>query len=176
MKKLTSLTNEQVLELVLASDKLKEKFESYIIDVEFDYLEEKIRCFPQGTIRYSYGVYNNDNYLRIIENKEIDFLYGVEKSINDYGGTEKLTTLLKQCEKLRGTNLFNYHIRKLCGMFFQEEIMDTIKHLEDLSYKIYLQDSKNEFLIDWIDAFCESGLIDGVYVNNENKLCQMDYL
>jgi hypothetical protein len=53
MKKLTSLTNEQVLELVLASDKLKEKFESYIIDVEFDYLEEKIRCFPQGTIRYS---------------------------------------------------------------------------------------------------------------------------
>lgn len=172
MKKLVSLSHAEILPYILNSKELSEKFDERICDCEMSYLEEKMNCFVNGCVKYSYGVYNDNNYFRVVDNSE--FLNGIEKCIDMYGASLVVENKFEQCKKLVNTNLFDYHIKELGRLFFKEEILKDIEYLEDISYKITNKEYDNQLLIDRVDDFTDE--IEDVFINSENKLCTMKYL
>ena len=172
MKKLVTLSHAEILPYILNSKELSEKFEERICDCEMMYLEEKMNCFTSGSINYCYGVYNDNNYFRVVDNFE--FLNGVQKCIDMYGASLVVENKFKQCEKLVESNLFDYHIKELGRLFFKEEILKDIEYLEDISYKITNKEYDNQLLIDRVEDFTDE--IEDVYINSKNKLCTTKYL
>lgn len=172
MKKLVTLSHAEILPYILNSKELSEKFDERICDCEMSYLEEKMNCFVNGSVKYSYGVYNDNNYFRVVDNSE--FLNGVEKCIDMYGASLVVENKFEQCKKLVNTNLFDYHIKELGRLFFKEEILKDIEYLEDISYKITNKEYDNQLLIDRVEDFTDE--IEDVFINSENKLCEMKYL
>jgi hypothetical protein len=172
MKKLVSLSHAEILPYILNSKELSEKFEERICDCEMSYLEEKLNCFINGSVNYCYGVYNNNNYFRVVDNFE--FLNGVQNCINMYGASLIVENKFEQCKKLVESNLFDYHIKELGRLFFKEEILKDIEYLEDISYKITNKECDNQLLIDRVEDFIDE--IEDVYINSENKLCTTKYL
>lgn len=167
MKKLNTYTNEQILNFVFESEKLTSKFDNYIHDCEMDYISEKLNCF-ETSIDYSIGVCNH-NYLKIVDTYE--FLNGVYKSIINFGCSNKLDKLYKQCEKLYNTNLFGYMCDKLALLYYRQEIKPCIDCLEKLSFSIY-QKENNADLLDYIDCFAHC-FLQNIYINNENEIIEI---
>ena len=172
MKKLVTLSNEEILKYILDSHELSERFEKCICDCEMLYLEDKINCFSSGSINYCYGVYNDNNYFRVADN--FKFLNGVQNCINMFGASLVVENKFEQCKKLVDSNLFDYHIKELGRLFFKKEILEDIEYLEDISYKITNKEYDNQLLIDRVEDFTDE--IEDVYINSENKLCTMKYL
>ena len=172
MKKLTSLSYDEILNFVLGSKKLREKFDIYVYDCEIDYVYEKLECFGK-CIDYRLGVYNR-NYFVVIEGMEEEFLYSVEKSIRSFCSSTKLRVLVQKCNKLINTNLFKYKVHELCELYFKEELLPIIRDIENASFAIYNK-IVTPFLLDYIEGFSDFYL-DDIYINSENKLVKMEYI
>lgn len=170
MKKLLSFPEEYILKKVLNSDKLRQEFDDVIMSNEMDYIEEKLRCFESGCIDYSIGMYA-PNYFKIKKAK--DFLCGVQKSISNFGASQKLESLCKLCEGLECSNLFEYHIQKLCDLYYEEQLKANIDYAEELSFAIYQKDETNKELLFQLENF--EWALDGIYVDNQDRLCYMKY-
>ena len=170
MKKLLSFQDEYILKQVLNSDELRQKFDDCTINNAWSFIDDKLRCFERGCIDYEIS-FCSYNYFKV--KNAIEFLIGVRKSIDCFGRTERLEKQCSLCEKLENSNLFNYHINKLCDMYYEEELKSVIDDANDLSYAIYEKDEKNEKLQFQLDNF--KWAIDNIYVNNAGRLCYIKY-
>lgn len=170
MKKLLSFQDEYILKKVLNSDELRQKFDDCISDNALSYIDEKLSCFKGECIEYEIG-FCCYNYLKV--KNAIEFLIGVRKSIDYFGSTERLEKQCSLCEKLENSNLFNYHIKKLCDMYYEEELKPEIDYASELSYAIYNKDEKNKELQFQLEIF--EWALDGIYVDNQDRLCYMKY-
>ena len=162
MKALNTLPDKEILKAIYSSQELSETLREYIQDTEIYWLDEKLNCFKSG-IDYSIGFYNH-NYFHVVGYN--GFLEGVYKSIRSFGATEKLEKLYYQCEKLRGTNLFDYKINQLAKLYFEEELQSIIKHVEDVTYQIHCKDMNLDFDL---ECFAYNRL-EGIYVNDKGEL------
>lgn len=172
MKKLLSFPQEYILNKVLNSKELSEKFDNCISDVAMTYVSEKLACFSRYAVDYSIGVYN-PNYFRVKDAGE--FLFGVYKSISSFGSTKKLEQLYNLCEKLkeRGSNLYEYHVTKLAQMYFEQELKQEVEYAEDLSFAIYQKDEANKELLFQLENF--EYKLDNIYVDSQERLCYIKH-
>ena len=172
MKKLLSFPKEYILNKVLNSKELSEKFNDCIYDVQMDYVNEKLECFSYYAVDYSIGVYN-PNYFRVKDADE--FLIDVFKSIRNFGSSEELEKLCNLCKKLqeRGSNLYKHHVYKLAEMYFKQELEQNVKYAEDLSFAIYQKDETNKDLLFQLENF--EWELDKIYVDSQDKLCYMKH-
>ena len=172
MKKLLSFSQEYILNKVLNSKELSEKFDNCISDNTMYYVSDKLACFCHNAVDYSIGVYN-PNYFRVKDANK--FLFGVYKSISSFCSSKKLEQLYNLCEKLkeRGSNLYEYHVTKLAQMYFEQELEQDVKYAEDLSFAIYQKDETNKELLFQLENF--EWTIDNIYVDNAGNLCYMKY-
>ena len=128
MKKIIELSVEEFRNVVNGSKTLCEKLQSRIEESEMDFIGDKIRCVCDGLRDWSVGSCNA-NYLHVGDAHE--FLAGVQESIGIYGGSDKLTKAVAHCEKLEGTNLFDYSVRQLADLYLEEELQPICDYIFD---------------------------------------------
>lgn len=173
MKKLSKCSTEQALAIVLNSKHLSQLFENRILEEEFDYLSDKIHCFPRGSVDYSYGVCS-PSWMTV--NHPSDFMIGVVRSIQSFGGSERLKKLVEYTERLEGTNLYEHYVEKVCSLYFKEEFLSTIEWLEDIGMRIYNKDDKDPELLEQLSNKIDCDMFDDVYVNGSGESVRMDRL
>lgn len=149
MKRFNELTQEQLTQIVNRSKNLREELDSYIQDCEMCWLSEKLACIKSSLSAWSIGFYNQ-NYIKV-RNWSM-FVDGVEKSTKSYGCSDKLEKLLLRCNKLRGSNLFEYYARQLKRLFWEEELKTIIDYVEAASYELY-QGSVGEKCKSYLECF-----------------------
>lgn len=167
MERLQDLNNDKALNYILASKTLSRRFDEYINDCEMDYIDDKLSCFPSGCMDYSIGAYDR-NYIKVKDAS--DFLDGVQRCVKNFGCTERLDALIKQCYALKYKNLFAYMVGKLSRVFFEEEIKPTIDYIEECGYAIYCSDAK-DCLTNHVECFVDCHC-DNVYIDDNNELIE----
>lgn len=165
MKKLVSLSNKEILTYVLSSSELRDRFDKYIYEGEMDYLSDKTSCFKGRAANWQLGTCCH-NYFEVKDCDE--FVAGVAESIRCFGGTEKLTKLTKQCERLWGSNLYEHMVDKLCEMYYEQELKPIINWIEQVSMYIY-NEEPHEDLFDYVDYFAECCL-DDIWINDKGEM------
>ena len=165
MKKITELGNDEIISVIESSKELMQELDEYILRCELDYVCEKLYCIEKSLSDYSIGYYK-PNYIVIGDYYE--FLEGVEESIKSFGGTERLESMIKMCNGLKHTNLFEYWCKRLCDLFMKEEIKPILDYAEDCSYKIYLGHI-DENVADYLDCFVDC-YMEGYIYDDENKV------
>ena len=173
MKKLASLSNKEILEFVLTSSVLREKFDTYIYDCEMSYINEKLSCFNRS-VDYSLDTYSR-NYFKVKNGNEEDFLYSIEKSISMFEASEKLKALVQKCHNVSNNETFKSNIDELCELYYHEELEPIIKNIEACSLAIYNKDITSSIFGYYIECFADNYL-NKIYVNSENKLVKLEYL
>lgn len=174
MKKLVKLSDAEILHYVMGSNRLREKFDRYISDSEMDWVSQKLAIFKkyEGALcDWSIGAYNQD-YLRMGDPYGV--LYAIEDSRDYFGASERVMNKIAMCNKLRGTNLFAYHVRHLLDLYYEDELRTITKWIEDCSYDIYCCE-ESERLLDYVELFADCHL-DDIYINAEDQLVRMDYV
>lgn len=159
MKFLNELTTSQVVSIVLGNKTLAEKFYDRIYESEMDmYLNEKLDCFENGCVNYEIGVYCPCHFSikRDDWGCHYDFLVGVENCIKNFCSSERVERLARQCRKLTQSNLFMSKVKKLCELFYEDEIKPIVEFVEECSYSIHNQDVTDTNLYDYIDLFVEN--------------------
>lgn len=149
---------------------LREKLDNSIYESETEWISEKLACFPGGSIDYQYGVCCHC-YLDVTDPR--GFMEGVHEAVKEYGASTRLEKLIRHCDKLRGTNLWEHHVSKVCEVFFEDEIKSVIDYLEDVSYAIYCGDvEKFEKLGagDSYDCFVDNGWLDDYEIDEDGRI------
>ena len=173
MKKLASLSNKEILEFVLTSSVLREKFDIYIYNCEMEYINEKLSCFNQS-VDYILDIYSR-NYFKVKNGNEEDFLYSIEKSISMFEASEKLKALVQKCHDVSNSETFKSNIYELCELYYHEELEPIIKNIEACSTAIYNKDITSSIFEYYIECFADNYL-NKIYANSENKLVKLEYL
>jgi len=173
MKKLASLSNKEILEFVLSSSVLRERFDIYIYNCEMSYINEKLSCFNQSVV-YSLDTYSR-NYFKVKNGNEEDFLYSIEKSISMFEASEKLKALVQKCHNISNSETFKSKIDEICELYYHEELEPIIKNIEACSTAIYNKDITSPIFDYYIECFADNYL-NKIYVNSENKLVKLEYL
>lgn len=161
--KFKDLDNALLKELVASDKKLRERFDTHIQESEMDYLNEKLDCVTSSLGNWSYGFYNR-NYMKVEDYDK--FVDGVMESIRCFGGSINLTKLVEHCDRLRGTNLFDYWAKQVKEVYEKEELQSICDYVEGASNELYCKE---------IGEHCESyfeeftWLIDDYLYDEENK-------
>ena len=134
MKRFNELTIEQLTNVINHSKKLRQELEDYICDTEMAWISEKLDKVRSSLQDWSVGFYQK-NYINVDDYEK--FVYCVAESIACFGGSDRLTRKLAQCEKLIGTNLFEHHARELRDIYLKEELQNICDWVEDCCYEIY---------------------------------------
>ncbi|MDD6552166.1 MAG: hypothetical protein PUF37_01065 [Prevotellaceae bacterium] len=134
MKKIKDLDDEKIINILDESKSLRELLDNLIQDIEFRYISDKIRCFENDSIDYSIGFFEPSR-ISVLDDEL--FLEGVRNSEANYGLSEDCEKLLSYTEKMRGTNLFGFYVKKLCKRYFEDEIQSIINWVEDCSMELY---------------------------------------
>jgi hypothetical protein len=159
--KLSDLSNKKLFDVVSNNQTLRQSFDEYVWECEWDYISDKLKVMEPAIADYEIGICNH-NYLRI---KDYDlFVYYARKCEKDFGLSTKCEKLLSICEKLSGTNLFNYYAKAFASMWFNEEVQDVVKWCEDTSYKVYSGQYDSD-LDDYMSCWAEN--VDYIY-NDED--------
>ena len=152
MKKFSDMEIDEVINVINDSKELRDMLDNYIQETESDWLGDLLRCFDPQSIDYSIGFFNS-NYFTV---KDSDLLLdGVRKSHENYGLTIKAEKLLKQCEKLQGTNLFDYWCNQLAEMYYKDELKSIVDYVEDASYELY-RGSVGEKSREYVECFVDN--------------------
>ena len=134
MKKFSDMEIDEVIDVINDSEELRDMLDKYTQETEYEWLGNLLRCFDPQAIDYSIGFFDS-NYFTV---KDSDlFLDGVRKYHENYGLTTKAEKLLKRCEKLQGTNLFDYWCNQLAEMYYKDELKSMVDYVEDASYELY---------------------------------------
>lgn len=152
MKRFNELTQEQLTQIVNRSKDLREELDSYIQDCEMCWLSEKLACIKSSLSDWSVGFYNQ-NYIRVKDYH--DFLNYVKDSAKTYGASDRMEKLIRQCDKLRSSNLFEYYAKKLKEVYFEDELQSICKYVEDCSYELY-QGSVGEKCKSYLECFFDA--------------------
>ena len=163
MKKFSDMEIDEVIDVINDSEELRDMLDQYIQKTESDWLGELLVCFDQRAIDYSIGFFNS-NYFTV---KDSDlFLDGVRKYHENYGLTTKAEKLLKRCEKLQGTNLFDYWCNQLAEMYYKDELKSMVDYVEDASFELY-QGFVGKKSREYVDCFVDN--IIGDYLCDEES-------
>lgn len=134
MKKFSDMEIDDVINVINDSKTLRDMLDRYIQETEGDWLGELLSCFDRQAIDSSIGFFDS-NYFTV---KDSDlFLDGVRKYHENYGLTTNAEKLFKRCEKLQGTNLFDYWCNQLAEMYYKDELKSMVDYVEDASYELY---------------------------------------
>ena len=139
MKRFGELTSEEFKAVVLASKSLREELDEYVQECEFDFLSDKISCFNLSVADWSMSFYGNNYFYAKNSSDNYDFEYidCIQKSVDNFGCSDKLEKLLNQCRKLLGTNLYMHHVKRLYDLYFKEELEPIIDDVEAFSYNLH---------------------------------------
>ena len=152
MKKFSDMEIDEVINVINDSETLRDMLDRYIQETESDWLGDLLRCFDPQAVDYSIGFFNS-NYFTV---KDSDlFLDGVRKSHEKYGLTTKAEKLLKRCEKLQGTNLFDYWCEKLAEQYYKDELKSMVDYVEDAAYELY-KGSVGEKSMNYVECFIDN--------------------
>ena len=160
--KLNELSIKKLFEVVSKSQTLRESFDEYVWDCEWSYIDDKLHVMKTAIDNYEIGMYNH-NYIRVSDYS--DFVYCARECEKWYGLSTKCEKLLSICEKLRGTNMFGYHAKRLVDLWFKEEIQNYVDWCEDMSYEVYSGNHNHE-LDDFLDSWADQ--VDYVYDEDED--------
>lgn len=166
--KLLDLKPEQFLAVVYTSKKLTEELNQLIYDAFNDFdCPEMIRPYLKGCSDWSIGLYNS-NYLTVGDTD--DFLEAVGQHIKALATTDKVIKAYNKCQKLKqaNSNLFGYTVENELRDAVLDEINQTAKYYEDLSYQVYCKETANEQLNEWIYSQiidCESYPFDTLVID-----------
>lgn len=169
MKSLKTYETKEALALVLGHRELRDKFQNYVWECEHDYMSDKLSCFERGAIDYEFGTcYPSWIHVR----NDWDALLGVEKSVNYFGATTKVERLARQTRRLYGSNLFSYMVEKLVQTWFEAEILEVIKYVEDVGYALYCEDAEEVEKLAWshFECFIENGYLDDYDVEEDGTM------
>lgn len=150
--KLLDLKPAQFLAVVYTSKKLTEELNQRIYDAFNDFdCPEMLEPYLKGCRYWSIGLYNN-NYIEVSDKD--DFLEAVGQHIQALATTDKVIKAYNKCQKLKQTNsnLFGYTVENELRDAVLDEINQTAKYYEDLSYQVYCKETANEQLNEWIDS------------------------
>ena len=160
--KLNDLSIEKLFEVVSKSQTLRQSFDEYVWESEFDYISDKLEIMKPAISNYEIGLYNH-NFIRVCDyRKFVDCARECEES---FGLSTKCEKKLSLCEKLRDKNLFEYHAKIFSEMWFNEEIQDTVKWCEDMSYKVYSCNHDHD-IDDYL--FCWAENVDYIYDEDDD--------
>lgn len=163
MKRFSELNYAQQFEVIASIQELSEKFEqrAYESEIEF-YTMGKINGL--NCVDYSIGVCNR-NYLCIKNNRytgEVEksdanaFLCSLENVVKMYGCSQRCEKQIAKCNKLYDSNLFVYECKRLCEMYFEDDILPEIEWVEKFGYNLYCKNFESELtdvLIQFLDEF-----------------------
>ena len=152
MKKISDMEIDEVINVINSSETLRDMLDRYIQETESDWLGDLLRCFDPQAVDYSIGFFDS-NYFTVKDSNL--FLDGVRKSHENYGLTTKAEKLLKRCEKLQGTNLFDYWCDQLAEMYYEDELKSMVDYVEDASYELY-RGSVGEKSREYVDCFVDN--------------------
>lgn len=148
---LKELSVEKLFQVVSKSQTLRQSFDDYVWECEWDYISDKLAVMESAISNYEIGICNH-NYIRVSDYDA--FVDCARECDKIFGLSTKCESKLSQCEKLRGTNLFEYHAKILVSIWFQEEVQDEVEWCEDMSYKTYSgqHDSNlDDYLSNWAE-------------------------
>lgn len=134
MKKFSEMNLQELEQIVNRSKEMRDKLEDYIQTCEFDYISDKMRCIKPSLRDWSIGFYNQ-NFINVKDYN--DFLDCVIDCKKSFGASDRMEKKISQCEKLRGTNLFEYHCKQLEEMFMEDEIKCVCDFVEDCGMELY---------------------------------------
>ena len=161
--KLNDLSIEKLFEVVSKSLTLRQSFDEYVWECEWDYISDKLEIMKPAISNYEIGVCNR-NFIRI-SNYE-DFVSCARDCEESYGLSINCEKKLAQCEKLLGTNLFEYHAKIFAEMWFNEEIQSVVKWCEEVSYKVYSCNHDSD-IDDYLSCWAENS----DYIYDEDDDC-----
>lgn len=159
---LKNLSSEKLFEVVSKSTTLRQSFDDYVWECEFGYISDKLAVMKNAISNYSIGVCNH-NFIKVSDYQTfIDCARDCEKS---FGLSTKCEKKLSLCEKLRDTNLFEYHAKIFARMWFENEIQSAVKWCEDVGYKVYSGNHDSD-VDDYLFAWAEN--VDYIYDEEED--------
>jgi len=148
---LKELSIEKLFEVVSKSLELRQSFDNYVWECEWDYISDKLEIMKTAVSNYEIGICNY-NYIRVSD--YADFVESARECEKMFGLSTKCEKLLSLCEKLRETNLFEYHAKRFAEMWFDEEIQSVVKWCEDMSYQLYCMNHSSDiddYLLCWAE-------------------------
>jgi len=134
MKKFSEMSLEELEQIVNRSKEMRDKLDEYIQDCEMDWISDKLRKIDSSLRDWSVGFYNQ-NFISVKDYG--DFLDCIIDYKKAFGASDRMEKKISQCEKLRGTNLFEYNCKQLKEMFMEDEIESICKFVEDCCYELY---------------------------------------
>jgi hypothetical protein len=161
--KLNDLSSKKLFEVVSASQTLRNSFDEYVWECEWDYISDKLTAMKSAIKNYEIGMYNH-NFITISDYES--FVYYARECEKMFGLSTECEKKLSQCEKLMGTNLFYHHAKMLSALWFKEEIQDVVKWCEDVSYAVY-SGTYNSDIDDYLSCWADN--VD--YIYNEDDGC-----
>lgn len=169
------LDRAKALAVVVGTETLREKFDSYVWESENDHIQDKLSCFEDGVIDYEYGVCSYSH----VEMKDTwGTLRGIEESIKSFGATTKVEKLARQARRLAYSNLFEWTVEKLLNAWFESEVLDAIEYVEDVGYSLYCEDADkvDELAGDYFDCFLDNGCLDNYdYDEDDGRVYRCAY-
>lgn len=169
--RLKDLSNEEILKRILASDKLRERFDAAVQESEMNYIDEILHSFNNRCADWSIGPYNR-NYFKCTEPSE--FVYCARQMVDSYGASDKTMKVLSHCEKLRGSNLFEHYANKLADCI-EADLCEMCDGIEDICYDIYCQ-NVTPILLDMCEWFADSRLDDVMLDEDTEEVYRIERL
>lgn len=160
MKKFSEMNMKELEQVVNRSKELRDKLEKYIDFCEMDWCTDKLNCVKDSLSDWRVGAYC-PSYIYVSD--WYGFLDGVKECKRNFGSSTRIEKKIAQVEKLRHSNLFEYHCRILKEMWEKEEIYSITKWIEECGYELYCG-TVGEKTRDYMEAFfCNYGLEDYLY-------------
>lgn len=158
MEKFSDMKKDEIIEVINGSKELRNELVDYVQEIESFWLGEKLNCFDKNAVEYEIGLYET-SYMWIKDNSL--FVEGVRKSCDKFGLNQETEKMLRHCEKLKDSNLFDYWCKKLCRSYYKTELKPIVKGIEDVIYelscgsvgeraKFYVGDFIDNFLLDYL--------------------------
>lgn len=167
MKKLASLSLDQLTSVFSENETLKEKLWERVSENEMYFIGEKLDILRDGLSDWNIGFYNNNS---LNMGNHVDFINSAKELLRCYGMSQRCEKLLKQCEKLLSTesNLTCYHAEKLCDWMLEDEFQCCIDCIENA---FYLCNEDFTFYVDSevrdVDNF------DDYYIKNDGSIIEV---
>lgn len=145
---LRELPSEKIREIILSHDSLKNEFSGYLLESALEWCLDKLH--DMHSVTYLLNGYREPDYVRTRQGHEDEFISDLKKYNSCYCMSDHLYKKLTYCESIRGTNLFNYHVARLCEQFYNEEIKPEMEYAQE-----YIDESNYAQYSDTIDCWLE---------------------
>ena len=152
MKKFKDLSIAELTQIVNRSKNLRDELSDYIQNSEMSWIDEKLAIMESSLSDWSVGFFNQ-NYISVKD--WYSFLDCVKDSAKYFGASDRMEKLICRCDKLRGTNLFEYYAKKLKTVYFEDELQSICKYVEDCSYELY-QGAVGEKCESYLECFFDA--------------------